>query len=327
VIAPMRAGATARTVRVMIIAGDIGATKTRLGLFEDGSTRPIAATTYTTRAAAHPAEPLEAFAALLGVRPRSVSLGVAAVVRDGRARSVKLPWELDAAALARRLAVDDVLLVNDVEANALAIEVLADDDFAEVHAGVRRDGTRAVVAAGTGLGEATLWWDGTTHHAAPSEGGSASFAPRTADEVALHAFLTGERGRVSWGDVCSGPGLRNIYRFLSGGDAPEAAEIGAAETPVARKAVELLVSIYGSRAGDVALSTMAYGGVFLGGGIAPRLLEHFLDGRFVEAFLTKGSLRAALERMPVHVVLNADAAMIGAARFAARPAPPQLRAA
>ena len=323
----MRRDGWAPTVKVMIIAGDIGATKTRLGLFEDGSTRPVAATTYMTRAATHPAEPLEAFAALLGVRPRRVSLGVAAVVRDGRARSVKLPWELDAAALAHRLDVADVLLVNDVEANALAIEVLAVDDFAEIHAGEQQDGTRAVVAAGTGLGEATLWWDGAAHHAAPSEGGSASFAPRTADEVALHAFLTAERGRVSWGDVCSGPGLRNIYRFLSGGGAPEAAEIGAAETPIARRAIELLVSIYGSRAGDVALSTMAYGGVYLGGGIAPRLLEHFLDGRFVEAFLAKGSLRAALERMPVHVVLNADAAMIGAARFAAWSPQQRLRAA
>jgi glucokinase len=235
---------------------------------------------------------------------------------------INLPWDVDAAELERDLGLREVALVNDVEANARGILALDDRDLAVLHAGAADAvGTRAVVSAGTGLGEAALWWDGTRHHAAATEGGSAAFGPSSPLEAELHRFFAAEPGRVNWGHLCSGPGLRRIYRFLAGGgEAPAPVAIAAAAEAdpgsIARAAVDLFVSIYGARAGDVALSLGATGGVYLGGGIAPKLLPRLLEGGFVRAFLAKGRLESFVYRIPVRVVLNADAALIGAALYA-----------
>lgn len=212
--------------------------------------------------------------------------------------------------------------MNDVEASARGVLELDEPDFAVLYTGAMdAAGTRAVVCAGTGLGEAALWWDGSRHHPAAGEGGSAAFGPSSPLEIEFHAFLAAERGRVNWGHVCSGPGLRNAYRFLAGvTDAPEPAVIAAeaASDPrsIASAAVDLFVSLYGARAGDVAVSYGATGGVYLGGGIAPKLLPRFQDGRFLHAFLAKGRLESFVRRVPVRVVLNADAALVGASRYA-----------
>jgi glucokinase len=231
----------------VILAGDIGATKTRLGIFTARSTSPVTTATYVTAEFERPAELIDSFLSTVGMRPERASFGVAGVVVGRRVPRINLPWDVDAAELEREVGLREVLLVNDVEANARGILALGDGDLAVLHAGAADAvGTRAVVSAGTGLGEAALWWDGTRHHPAASEGGSAAFGPTTPLEVELHRFLAAERGRVNWGHLCSGPGLRNIYRFLAGGgEAPEPPAIAAAAEAdpgsVARAAVDLFV--------------------------------------------------------------------------------------
>jgi glucokinase len=317
----------------VILAGDIGASKTRLGSFTERSSAPVATATYVTAEFERPSELIDSFLSTVGVRPERASFGVAGVVVGRRVPRINLPWDVDAAELERRFGLREVTLVNDVEASARGILALGDDDLAVLHAGAAdAAGTRAVVSAGTGLGEAALWWDGTRHHPAPNEGGSAAFGPSSQLEVELHRFLYAEQGRVNWGHLLSGPGLRRIYRFLAGGgDAPDPAAIAAAATAdrgsVARAAVDLFVSIYGARTGDVALSLGATGGVYLGGGIAPKLLPHLLEGGFVQAFLAKGRLESFVRRVPVRVVLNADAALLGAALYAGDAAESDLLAA
>ena len=305
----------------MILAGDIGATKTRLGIFAARSTSPLVTATYVTAEFERPSELIGAFLSNVGVRPERAALGVAGVVVGRRVPRINLPWDIDAAQLERDFGLRDLVLVNDVEANARGILALDERDLAVLHAGAAdAAGTRAVVSAGTGLGEAALWWDGTRHHAAATEGGSAAFGPTSEVEAELHRFLVAERGRVNWGHLLSGPGLARIYRFLAGGGeapAPAAitAEAEADRGSVASAAVDLFVSIYGARAGDVALSMGATGGVYLGGGIAPKLLPRFLEDGFLRAFFAKGTLEPFLRRIPVHVVLNADAALIGASLY------------
>jgi glucokinase len=306
----------------MILAGDIGGTKTRLGLFEPAGTRPVVARTYPTSGFERPADIVEEFLAALGVRPPVASFGVAAAIQGRYATSAKLPWAVDADELERQLGVNEIRLVNDVQANARAISVLDESDLAVLNPGAAdATGTRAVVSAGTGLGEAALWWDGTSHRPSPSEGGSSSFAPRSELEIQLYRHLAAKRGRVNVGHLLCGSGLRQIYSFLDGGAVPpRAPAITAAAMAdpdsLESAALDLFVSIYGARAGDVALTYGATGGVYLGGGIAPKILPRLLEGRFLRAFLDKGSLTWYLRRMPVRVVLNADAALIGAALYA-----------
>jgi glucokinase len=306
----------------VILAGDIGATKTRLGIFVEGGDSPVATASYRTAEFERPGELVGSFLSTSGLRPTRASFGVAGVVVGGRVPRINLPWDVDAAELERELGLSSVLLVNDVEANARGVLALGDRDFAVLHAGATdAEGTCAVVSAGTGLGEALLWWDGARHHPAATEGGSAAFGPSSPLEAALHRFVAAERGRVNWGHLCSGPGLQTIYRFfVRGGEPPTPAaiaeEAAADRGSVAHAAVDLFVSIYGARAGDVALSCGATGGVYLGGGIAPKLLPHLLEGGFRRAFLAKGRLESYVQRIPVRVVLNADAALIGAALYA-----------
>jgi glucokinase len=276
---------------------------------------------------------MHSFIRSVDVRPTQGSFGVAGVVVGRRVPRINLPWDMDARELEQQLRLREVTFVNDVEAGARGILALGPEDFALLQRGAGdAGGTCAVVSAGTGLGEAALWWDGARHHAAAGEGGSAAFGPSTALEREFHRFLSAERGRVNWGHVCSGPGLGHAYRFLSGGhDTPDpaqiAAEAAADRDSIASAAVDLFVSIYGARAGDVALSYGATGGVYLGGGIAPKLLRRFLEGGFMHAFLAKGKLESFVRRVPVRVVLNADAALIGASlRAGRRVAPARLAA-
>ena len=212
-----------------------------------------------------------------------------------RVPRINLPWDIDAADLERQLGLHQVTLVNDVEANARGILGLGEGDFAVLQTGAPEGaGTCAVVSAGTGLGEAALWWDGTKHHPAAGEGGSAAFGPSSQLEIDFHRFLAAERGRVNWG--------------------PRSRRLTENRSPVPPST--LFVSIYGARAGDVALSYGATGGVYLGGGIAPKLLPRLLEGGFMRAFLAKGRLESFVRRVPVRVVLNTDAAVIRAALIA-----------
>ena len=303
-----------------ILAGDVGGTKTRLALF-NGRPKPLRVETYRTAEHASLVEIVDRFLNGSSADIASAAFGVAAPVANGAVSTVNLPWPIYAHELVEVLELPSVSVVNDLEANARGVELLRREDLAVLNPGESDpDGTCAVVSAGTGLGEAALVWDGARYRALAGEGGHTDFAPRSETEIALYRFLAREYGHVSYERVCSGLGLTNIYRFL-GGDAVEpaavSAEAAADPTSRGRQALDLLVLIYGARAGNVALAYMATGGVFLGGGIAPKIVEHLREGGFIRAFVDKGRFAPLLSRIPVHVILNDHAALLGAARIAA----------
>jgi glucokinase len=323
----------------MILAGDIGGTKTRLAFFEtDGpELRPAAEATYQSQAYPGLADIVRDFLNAHRRRPARISLGIAGPVRAGRVQTPNLPWIVDAGQLEAQLQCGPVGLLNDLEANAHGLRVLGPDDLAVLNAGATgATGNAALISAGTGLGEAGLFWDGARHRPFASEGGHADFAPRTPLERELDAHLAGRFGHVSYERVLSGPGLVNIYGFLQqrGGHpdelpalkarlnlADEAAAISAAaltgQSELCTQALDLLVSIYGAEAGNLALKMLATGGVYIGGGIAPKLLPKLREPAFLEAFTAKGRMRDLLLDIPVRVVLNDRAALLGAARHGA----------
>jgi glucokinase len=322
----------------MILAADIGGTKTRIALFAKGDLRrPVAQATYPSGSHGGLGEIVAAF---LRQHPAPVTLacvGVAGPVRHGRAEATNLPWVVDAAALAQDLGLAQAWVINDLEANAYGLGALAPEDFFVLQAGdPDATGNRAVVSAGTGLGEAGLYWDGESHHPFASEGGHADFSPSTALQIDLLRWLQKAHEHVSWEHVVSGPGLQSLYRFLvETGRAAEppwlAQELKSEDrgavisrhalsgrSEVCVQALDLFASLYGAEAGNVALKFMATGGVFLGGGIAPRNLAKMKDGTFLRAFLAKGRMRPVLAAMPVRVILNQFTALLGSARCAAR---------
>lgn len=262
--------------------------------------------------------------------------GVAGPVVDGRCTTANLPWMLDERLLAREIPVARAALLNDLEAMAWGVLRLPSTELATLQEGTTHVGHMALVAAGTGLGEALMVWDGVRHLVVPSEGGHVDFAPRDEREGELLVFLQHEFGRVSYERVLSGPGLFNIYRYLRGargvlepawlrdriasGD-PSAAvsEAGLAGTDaVCVETLELFASIYGAVAGNLALTVLAAGGVYIGGGIAPRIRARLEDGTFVRAFRDKGRMATLLESFPVRLALNTRAPLLGAAHVASR---------
>jgi glucokinase len=319
----------------VILAADIGGTNARVALFQAGSRTPLALETHRTEAWNGADDLLRTFLASHRVPVSAACVAVAGPVQDGRSRPINLPWSIDRRQLEAALDIPTISVVNDLEANARGIAVLDRRDLAVVNPGdPGASGNRAVVSAGTGLGEAALWWDGDQYHALAGEGGHADFAPRSDLEIALLRYLTVDYGHVSYERVCSGGGLVNIYRFLRDGGTgshpswlePQApppspasitAEAAADPLSLAAKAVGLFVSIYGARAANVALAFMATGGVYLGGGIAPRMVNRLAGGTFMSAFTAKGRLSPLLDRIPVYVVLNDRAALLGAAEIAA----------
>lgn len=333
----------------MILAGDIGGTKTTLAVFSLRSgaphgweREPAALETYASRDHATFGELLEAFLAQYTPAVAACCVGVAGPVVGSRCAATNLPWIVDGAELATRLRLDTAAVINDLEAVGFGLEVLRPDEILELQAGASPvpalHGNRAVIAAGTGLGEAGLFWDGSRHRPFGTEGGHADFAPSDEPGIGLLRFLMGEHARVSWERVVSGPGLVNIYRFLrqSGelaldGEPPELAvemasgDPGAAiskyattgTSPLCARALELFVQLYGAEAGNLALKMMATGGLYIGGGIAPKNLDAMRSGAFVEAFRAKGRMRPLLEAMPVRLILEPRTALFGAAQCAA----------
>jgi len=322
---------------LLILAGDIGGTSTRLAYFDsagDGLT-PLIEKRFSSREAGSLEEIVSRFIAEEGLTAERACFGIAGPILQGRVRTPNLPWSVDAVELARLLKMPAVELINDLEANAFGIDLLGADDLVVLNRGVPDPaGTIAVVSAGTGLGEALAYWDGSAHRPLRSEGGHADFAPRTGLETELLLFLRAEHGRVSTERVVSGPGLRNIYRFLRDsrhiaespavavamqqGD-PSAAISRAAlagECPLCEQTLDIFVSLYGAEAGNVALRGLATGGVYLGGGIAPKIIERLKGPGFMLAFTAKGRLSPLLENIPVRVILNDRTALLGAARRA-----------
>lgn len=323
----------------MILAGDIGGTKTRIALYQrvpGGIAREVEETYPSAR---H--ESLEAILREFRARHRepveAAGFGVAGPIRDGRSKVTNLPWTISAPELAHELGLARVELVNDLVATAWGIALVPPERRVVLQQGeADPTGNQAVVAAGTGLGQAGLCFDGREHVAFGSEDGHADWAPANELEDELLHFLRRELGKVGNERVLSGPGLVNAYRFLRdtgrGHEDPELARAIAAGDPaaaisraalergdeLASRALDLFVSIYGARAGNFALSILATGGVWIGGGIAPKILPRLRSGGFVDAFRSKSKLGELLARVPVTVILDDRAALHGAARCATR---------
>ncbi len=327
----------------MFLAGDVGGTKTAIALFEERENKLH----ITREMVVHSAEYAsleEAVGKFLSATPqheiRAACFGVPGIVMDGRCHATNLPWVVDERELARKIGGCAVKLINDLEATALGMLELPRDQFETIQAGATeaRVGNVGVIAAGTGLGEAVLHWTGARFEPLACEAGHADFAPRTELEIELLRYLKGMLGgHVSYERVISGPGIHNIYQFLRDyGFAPEAAwvadELRASADPSAviselgtankdrlcRMTIETFSTIYGAEAGNLALRCLAIGGIYLGGGIAPKIKSVLMDGSFMQGFLDKGRLRQFLEQVPVFIAMNERAALLGAARCATR---------
>ena len=310
----------------MDIAGDIGGTHTRLALFDPGVAAPAAVEVY--RSGEHGG--LEAMIShFLAAHPATIEracFGVAGPVQNGHAKTTNLAWPVDAPSVARVLGIEHVGLVNDLYANAYGIADLGPDDIETLREGdPSMGGNAAVISAGTGLGEAGLFWDRHRYHVFASEGGHTDFGPRDEDELALRAYLARNHAHVSYERVCSGMGLVAIHDFLSqragaGVGRTDASAITKAaldgSDEICSQALDMMVRIYGAEAGNLALKLLATGGIYVGGGIAPRILEKLQAGPFLEALDAKGRFSELLSRIPVHVILNDRTALLGAARLA-----------
>lgn len=310
----------------MDIAGDIGGTHTRLALFDSKADGPAALEVYPSRDHDGLESMIHAFLATHPAAVERACFGVAGPVQNGHVKTTNLAWPVDARSVAGVLGIDHVGLVNDLYANAYGIADLGPGDIATLREGdPSMGGNAAVISAGTGLGEAGLFWDKRRYHVFASEGGHTDFAPRDDDEFALRAHLARNHAHVSYERVCSGMGLVAIHAFLTDRDGAgvgrtDASAIAKAaldgSDPVCVRALDMMVRIYGAEAGNLALKLLATGGIYVGGGIAPRILPRLRDGGFLEALDAKGRFAGLLSRIPVHVILNDRTALLGAARLA-----------
>ena len=313
----------------MILAADIGGSKTLVAYFEVERPRPRLVRVHTVRTLDYDDLPALFAAALGPIDPRVsvVALGVAGPVVDGQVTMTNVPWRVRTADVVAATGVPHLRLLNDLEAMAYAVPVLADDELHTLQAGTPNpDGNAALIAAGTGLGEAILHRVNGRLLPVPSEAGHADFAARTDDELALVRHIRGEVGRVDIERVISGIGLVHVATFFHGGERCEVAGVlaapgGPAQMSAAAAAgtcrhcvrtLDLFLDAYGAEAGNLALRAVATAGVFVGGGIAPRLLP-LLERRFLAPFLDKAPMAALLRAVPVHVILNDQAALVGAA--------------
>jgi glucokinase len=318
----------------MILAGDIGGTKCNLGLFrqEEATLRPVFQRRLPTRDYPGFEELIEDFlkqATAAGEnRPiDAAGFGVAGVVAGGRHYSENLPWVVDASTLARKLNLESIVLLNDLTATALSLERLPADDLVPLNRGTPSpNATRAVIAAGTGLGEAILFWDGKKYQVAPAEGGQADFAPRTEREIQLLSHLRTQLPHVSCEEIVSGRGFRRIHEFLNPGvrhESFETAEANAAgeitqralakSCTVCVETLDFWTEIFGALTGNFALQTMALGGIYVAGGIAVKILPKLREAAFLRSFCGVGKLAPVLARVPISVVVNEDAPIWGAA--------------
>jgi glucokinase len=327
----------------MILAGDVGGTKVHLALynFAAGKLVPVREEKFPAREYGSLDAVVQKF---LGEGQEQASdiaaacFGCPGPVRDGRLKLTNLPWTLDARDLQKALGIEHIFLINDLEANGYGIPELAADKIFTLHAGDAASvGHRGLLSAGTGLGEALLIWDGSRkqHLPLPSEGGHCDFAARTDREIALLHYLRRKlAGRVSFERVVSGLGIKNIYEFLRddqhieepawlhdrlAAEDPnavigECAENGS--SAICFETMQLFAGAYGAEAGNVALKVLAMGGMYLGGGIAPKILKTMQNGTFMQAFLDKGRLSPLLENIPVRIILDDTCALLGAAAYA-----------
>ena len=348
----------------MILAGDIGGTKTHLALF-DWTTERVAPVRLETFHSADYASLEEMLAEFLvppppptplddmdpehgvgeqpaGDSPPEESLkiqaacfGVAGPVIQNHSKTTNLPWVVDGPGLAKQFEIPRVQLLNDLEAMAHGILLLRPDELVPLNAGTPPSQKQAIalIAAGTGLGESILFWNGNRYQPMPSEGGHADFAPNSDNEIELLRHVRSQYLHVSYERVLSGPGLYAIYEYVrdtkkneptwlaekikAGDPAAEIAQAGlTGQAEIARQTLDLFASIYGAEAGNLALKAMAINGVYIGGGIAPKLLDKMKDGTFMKAFTNKGRYKRLMSNIPVYVVMNQQTGLLGAASTA-----------
>jgi len=344
----------------MILAGDIGGTKTNLALYDWTKERvdPLRlesfhSADYTSledilsEFLTAPAPPVEMASdessvpaeqgtpPTSGVRLTAACFGIAGPVIDNHCETTNLPWVVDGQTIATRFAIPRVQLLNDLESTAYGILSLRPDELEVLNVGnpPKKRQALALIAAGTGLGEGILFWDGLSYRPMPSEGGHADFAPNNDQEIDLLRYLRSQYLHVSYERILSGPGLHAIYEFLrdtkkneptwlmekikAGNPAAEIAQAGLqGQAEIAKQALELFASIYGAEAGNLALKALSLDGVYVGGGIAPKLITKLKDGTFMKGFLNKGRYKKLLSTMPVKVIMNQQTALLGAASVA-----------
>ncbi|MBI5238056.1 MAG: glucokinase [Deltaproteobacteria bacterium] len=325
-----------KTMTRYALAGDIGGTKTMLGLFSFNGSKIKFLKVERFLNARHSSIEDVAGLFLKGVdlNIATACFGVASPVHDGACTLTNMDWRIDAEKIKKRFNIKKAALINDLVATGCGIKFLVKKDLYMLNKGVKRRGNAVIISAGTGLGEAILFWNGSGHIPLDSEGGHADFAPRTDTEIGLLNFLRTRLKHVSCERVLSGQGLENIYRFLldrSKKPMPRAmSEMFVALGPapaisngafigrdrLCRDALKLFVSIYGAEAGNLALKAMAAGGVYIGGGIAPGILNAMKGKIFLDSFKDKGRFSEFMSRIPVHVILNDRAALYGATRQA-----------
>jgi glucokinase len=323
----------------MILAADIGGTKVNLGVFDTAGSglRLVEEGTRPSRAFPRLQDLVKDFLAGIGQEKiERACFGIAGPVRNGVVQLTNLPWKVEAGELAEELKLGTVSLINDLEANGHGLAELPASDSHLLNQGTDDGaGNGAIISAGTGLGEAGLYWNGRRRMPFACEGGHADFAPLTKLDAELFSYLADRYGHVSWEKVLSGKGLCNIYEFLRDtrrGEEPLTLADEMAKTDPAvvitqagldgrssrcAQALDLFVTYYGSEAGNLALKMMSTGGVYIGGGIAPKILKSLENGKFMAAFTSKGRMRSLLEAMPVRVILNPKTALLGAAHYAA----------
>jgi glucokinase len=329
----------------MILAGDVGGTKVHLALycFVEGVLKEVRDEKFPAHAFGSLDEIVNKFLGAEGDRPATnpaevlaACFGCPGPVREGRLKLTNLPWTLDVRDLSQALSVQHVFLINDLEANGYGIPELTEDKIYTLHRGdPDAEGHRGLIAAGTGLGEALLIWDGKQHRPIASEGGHCDYAPRTTREIKLLEYLHGQlKGRVSFERVVSGIGIKNVYAYLRDVEKlaepqwlkarlatedpnaviSECAEDGSSS--ICFETMKVFTAAYGAEAGNVALKVLATGGIYVGGGIAPKILKTLENGAFVQAFLDKGRLSPLVSSIPVRVILDDTCALMGAAAFA-----------
>jgi glucokinase len=324
----------------MILAGDVGGTKVELAAygFQQGQLTPAEEKRYPAQNYAGLAAVVHEFLDTYDLRGKitAACFGVPGPVREGKLKLTNLPWLLDSRILSLELGIEHLFLINDLEANGYGIPELAPQQIYVLSEGdASVAGNRGLISAGTGLGEAVLVWNGRTHVPIASEGGHCDFAARTEDEIDLLRYLQKQLGgRVSFERVVAGIGLRNIYAFLRDvkkmeepkwlrermqTEDPNAVvgELGeSGQSEICARTLDMFISAYGAEAGNLALKVLAVGGIYLGGGIAPKLLKTLRAGSFMKAFTDKGRLSGLLEQTPVRIILESRAALMGAAAYA-----------
>ena len=321
----------------MLLAGDIGGTKTNVGIYspDKGPREPLFDGTFPSGQYASLEDLVSEFLSKCSIKVDQAIFGVAGPVVGGQAKITNLPWVIEEKQFRETLNIRSVHLLNDLEAIAYGLTLLTRKDLHTLNEGVPIPrGTLAVIAPGTGLGEAFLMWDVERYRAYPSEGGHADFGPTNPLEIDLLRYLHKKMEHVSYERICSGHGLPNIYRYLKdSGYAEEQAwlaeQLATADDPtpviisvalnaerksaLCRTTLEIFISTLGAEAGNLALKVMATGGRYLGGGISPRIISLLNDGPFIESFTNKGRFSELVSRIPVHVILNPKIALIGAA--------------